>query len=144
MTKYRSNDKRYWRRWVTAGPFAAAVVVALAGCAQQEVPMSDSDPASCADPVALDGQSRLRGGALGKACAWLGVRYAEPPVGELRLMPPKEYSLSGDTQSATRFGNDCTQNHGMFTEHTISEDCLFLNVWSPQLPAARRSTARSA
>jgi para-nitrobenzyl esterase len=58
---------------------------------------------------------------------FLGVPYAAPPVGELRWRPPKPYGLfPGFLLEATQFGSECTQPGGIG-----SEDCLFLNVYTP-------------
>ncbi|KAL4975944.1 Carboxylesterase family-domain-containing protein [Aspergillus desertorum] len=65
---------------------------------------------------------------------FLGVPFADPPVGELRLAPPREYS--GPKQiDATRLGASCIQSvSGFGASRDISEDCLYLNVFTPILP----------
>jgi para-nitrobenzyl esterase len=54
-----------------------------------------------------------------------GIRYAAPPVGSLRWAPPTAATAPSGTVVASSFGNQCPQSGG------ASEDCLFLNVWSP-------------
>jgi len=68
--------------------------------------------------------------------AYLGIPYALPPVRELRWMPPQRTRWSG-IWNADRFGPECIQllrphdiNH-YFGEEPTSEDCLYLNVWTP-------------
>jgi para-nitrobenzyl esterase len=68
--------------------------------------------------------------------AYLGIPYAQPPVRELRWMPPKPTRWPG-IWNADRFGPECIQvlrphdiNH-YFGEEPTSEDCLYLNVWTP-------------
>ncbi|KAL4994731.1 Carboxylesterase family-domain-containing protein [Aspergillus recurvatus] len=65
---------------------------------------------------------------------FLGVPFADPPVGELRLAPPREYS--GPRQlDATNLGASCIQSgSGFGASRGISEDCLYLNVFTPILP----------
>ncbi|KAL6235698.1 hypothetical protein BDW75DRAFT_208793 [Aspergillus navahoensis] len=65
---------------------------------------------------------------------FLGVPFADPPVGELRLAPPQEYS--GPKQiDATKLGASCIQSaSGFGASRDISEDCLYLNVFTSILP----------
>ena len=74
-----------------------------------------------------------------------GIPYAAPPVGNLRWMPPQPVKPWPGTRSAEKFGPICPQN--MFrisaiprqttVEEPQSEDCLFLNVWTPGLTGKR-------
>jgi para-nitrobenzyl esterase len=58
---------------------------------------------------------------------FLGIPYAAPPVGASRWTPPKPYGFfPGFLLQATQFGSQCTQPGGIG-----SEDCLFLNVYTP-------------
>ncbi|XP_071794450.1 acetylcholinesterase-like [Asterias amurensis] len=72
--------------------------------------------------------------------AYLGIPYAEPPVGPLRLKPPVAKSWSGELQ-ATKPGNLCPQQElvvGNWTSSlsSLTEDCLVLDVFVPrQLPS---------
>jgi para-nitrobenzyl esterase len=60
---------------------------------------------------------------------FLGIPYAAPPVGALRWRPPKHYGFfPGFVLQATQFGSACTQPGGIG-----GENCLFLNVYTPQL-----------
>src|SRR5207249_8358240 len=68
--------------------------------------------------------SDLTAGGIHK---FLGIPYAAPPVGDLRWRPPQHHgSFPGFLQQATQFGSACTQPEGVG-----SEDCLFLNVYTP-------------
>ncbi|MES2444765.1 MAG: carboxylesterase family protein [Pseudomonadota bacterium] len=88
------------------------------------------------DPVAT-ASGRIAGTALPSGVrAYLGVPYAAPPVGERRWAPPAPLAWSG-IWNADRKGAACIQvlrphdiNH-YFGEEPISEDCLFLNLWTP-------------
>jgi para-nitrobenzyl esterase len=67
-----------------------------------------------------------------------GIPYAAAPVGNLRWRPPQSYGFfQGFRLQATRFGSACTQAGGIG-----AEDCLFLNVFTPQ--TARRDGKGSA
>ena len=70
-----------------------------------------------------------------------GVPYAKPPVGELRWRAPKpaenwEGIRPAKEWPATNMHDPRSRNDSMFKEeyvipHTISEDCLYLNIWTP-------------
>ncbi|KAF7330244.1 Carboxylic ester hydrolase [Mycena venus] len=66
---------------------------------------------------------------------WLGIPFAEPPVGPLRFKAPVPISktLSG-VQNASAFGNACPQppNSNPGLGAPIAEDCLYFNVWRPE------------
>ncbi|MEN0062730.1 MAG: carboxylesterase family protein [Myxococcota bacterium] len=69
---------------------------------------------------------------------FLGIRYAKPPVDELRFMPPQPLDADEVTTDATSFGNRSYQVGvvELFlgdreTPGEESEDCLFLNVYTP-------------
>ncbi|PSR94379.1 Alpha/Beta hydrolase protein [Coniella lustricola] len=62
-----------------------------------------------------------------------GIRYAEQPE---RFTYSTPYLGSQQTVSATAFGSECAQG-----TDTGSEDCLFLNIWTPYLPHNSSSEA---
>ncbi len=78
----------------------------------------------------------LVGLALADAVAvFRGIRYAKPPVGELRWKPPVAAGAWRGLRRAVEFGPACLQissSPGSVYAHRpsrMSEDCLFLNVW---------------
>ncbi|KAL9970952.1 hypothetical protein ACROYT_G023418 [Oculina patagonica] len=69
---------------------------------------------------------------------YLGIPYAEPPVGELRFAAPKPVKSWSGIKQATEFGASCVQIESLpipgvdKTQTKMkSEDCLFLNVFVP-------------
>ncbi|KAH8801799.1 putative carboxylesterase [Xylogone sp. PMI_703] len=67
--------------------------------------------------------------------AYLGIPFGEPPTGNLRFSPPQPYSSSfpGGLLNATTPPPACIQFGEDFLEDLPwSEDCLFLDVWTPQ------------
>lgn len=72
----------------------------------------------------------------GTARVFKGIPYAAPPVGALRWRAPKAFPVWAGTRAANRFGPACDQAEapaGIYTNAlpAMSEDCLFLNVWTP-------------
>ncbi len=74
--------------------------------------------------------------------AFKGVRYGAPPVGELRFKPPVRPEPWIETADAYEYGHRAMQGSGALGDSTdmpeMSEDCLFLNVWSPGLDDKKR------
>ena len=72
-----------------------------------------------------------------------GIPYAAPPVGNLRWAPPEPASPWAPAKlDATHFGPDCWQVVDPFLnpladETRMSEDCLYLNVFTPAGHAVR-------
>lgn len=82
------------------------------------------------------------GSVIGKAADWkpevsayLGIPFAESPVGKLRFAAPVAFRGDG-TITATKFGLGCPENVGgkAATMTDVGDDCLSLNVWTkPQI-----------
>ncbi|KAF7528225.1 hypothetical protein G7054_g10223 [Neopestalotiopsis clavispora] len=80
---------------------------------------------------------------------FLGIPYAEPPVGALRFQPPVRYT-SEEAINTTAFAPSCLQTfsngssgsvYDLLPEllpgsSVISEDCLYANVYAPLHPVA--------
>ena len=67
--------------------------------------------------------------AVGAVQVYKGIRYALPPTGRRRFMPAVEAPFDRNVMSSnTSFGHDCIQAG---RAGKISEDCLFLNIWTP-------------
>lgn len=64
-----------------------------------------------------------------------GVPFAEPPVGDLRWREPQPVKNWKGTRQAREFGPRCMQarifDDMRFRSNGVSEDCLYLNVWTP-------------
>jgi len=81
-----------------------------------------------------------------------GIPYAAPPVGALRWAPPQPAQARAGRQAATAYASGCFQDSyntdwyrrvgaafgvpaRQFSDPLFSEDCLYLNIWTPSLPA---------
>jgi para-nitrobenzyl esterase len=64
-----------------------------------------------------------------------GIPFAQPPVGDLRWKPPQPVKSWDGVRQATKFGPRCMQapvfGDMNFRSDGMSEDCLYLNVWTP-------------
>jgi para-nitrobenzyl esterase len=69
-----------------------------------------------------------------------GIPYAAPPVGDLRWRPPQPASKWQGLRMADQYGAPCVQSNRALENQPIknSEDCLYLNVWSPAKSATDR------
>ncbi|KAH8886434.1 carboxylesterase [Thozetella sp. PMI_491] len=89
--------------------------------------------ASCAGPVAetLNGTYQGRYIAEWDQDVFLGMPYAQPPIGDLRFRWPQSLNTSfTDVRDATQYGHSCMQWRNTFAAN-MSEDCLTLNVIRP-------------
>nr|ATU82449.1 venom carboxylesterase [Lethocerus distinctifemur] len=89
------------------------------------------------DPVVQTRLGKLRGSLLetwtGKpVLGFRGVRYAKPPLANLRFMPPVPLEPWNGIADATKDGSICPQPGGDYFGPS-SEDCLILNVYTKQL-----------
>ncbi|WP_375384505.1 carboxylesterase/lipase family protein [uncultured Microbacterium sp.] len=75
------------------------------------------------------------GSGLGPVDVFRGIRYAAPPVGDLRWRDPVRATPAADPVDATAFGAVAPQltNPALVLGPGArqDEDCLFLNVWRP-------------
>lgn len=89
-------------------------------------------------PTAKTAQGEVVGKWImdGTQKAFLGMPYAAPPVGKLRWKPPQPPSSWTGVRDATRYAGRCEQwhvwNDYFFLDSGPSEDCLYLNVYTPK------------
>jgi para-nitrobenzyl esterase len=92
--------------------------------------------AAAADQVKVEG-GVLAGvaGADPSVRIFEGVPFAAPPVGALRWQAPQPAAAWNGVRKADQFGARCYQSSifpdMIFRDKGISEDCLYLNIWTP-------------
>ncbi|XP_029835799.2 acetylcholinesterase [Ixodes scapularis] len=78
------------------------------------------------------------------AVAYLGIPYALPPLGHNRFREPQAHPPLGNVQ-ALQFRDSCVQHIDYKGQHmgipSTSEDCLYLNIYTPNLEDVSRRFA---
>jgi len=107
-----------WNRWKFTSVLVAAVQLAGAAFAQQVVTESGTISGIRANGVRV----------------YEGIPFAAPPVKDLRWRPPVHAASWTGTRKADAFAPACMQVGVSMPGETppaISEDCLYLNIWTP-------------
>lgn len=114
-------------------------LVMFGACAPREtVELTPGDPASSRslDSGEVVGFANPAGGY-----SWLGIPFAAPPTGDLRWRAPQPVKAWSGPRNALLPGEPCTQygsqlgGVGTPGSQQGSEDCLYVNVYSPKLSA---------
>jgi hypothetical protein len=83
-------------------------------------------PLISSSPLVTLSSGTFRGLTVNGDDRWLGIPYAQPPLGPLRFEAPVSISRPvGSVHDALNFSHACPQPP---TTAPISEDCLYLNV----------------
>ena len=86
--------------------------------------------AALAEPVKLAG-GQVEGTVESGLTVYRGIPFAAPPLGELRWKPPQPAASWQGVRTADKFAPGCMQSMGPPPPSGLSEDCLYLNVWTP-------------
>ena len=82
--------------------------------------------------IAVTGGS-VRGSALSDGGAvFKGIPYAQPPLADLRWRQPAPVKPWSGVRDAVQFGGTCSMNPIWGMPRVANEDCLYLNVWTPE------------
>jgi para-nitrobenzyl esterase len=88
-------------------------------------------------------QGTLQGTVEQGLTVYRGVPFAAPPVGDLRWRAPQPAAKWDGVRKADKFAPQCMQNMGPARPGeeapAMSEDCLYLNVWTPSKSASSKT-----
>src|SRR5262249_42462391 len=113
------------REWDLSKKLGAGLMVA---CAVVTGSVASAAPKS--KVVATD-NGPVRGIVTPTMEKFLGIPYAAAPVGDLRWRPPQPHAPWDSPLDASTFGAHCPQPPTPFGRPSVTEDCLFLNVYTP-------------
>jgi len=87
--------------------------------------------AAIAETVKVEG-GLLKGTVEDGLSVYRGIPYAAPPIGDLRWRPPQLAPKWEGVRAADQFGRACVQTNAAIADLPApSEDCLYMNVWTP-------------
>jgi para-nitrobenzyl esterase len=108
---------------------ALVVLVVALGVSARAAGQVRTDTGSVEGTASADGKVRI----------FKGIPFAAPPVGDLRWKAPQPAPHWTGVKKATEFGARCMQGNIFgdmaFRDSGPSEDCLYLNVWTPATSA---------
>ena len=120
--------------------FSAAIALAMAtllgACNDNKnVDLSGSSANSAQRTAVIQtGSGPIQGSVSQDIREFLGIRYAAPPVGNLRWRPPQTPNKWTHIKNTTQYRARCSAGTtiDLFGTTSTTEDCLFLNVFTPK------------
>ena len=110
------------------------IIILISACAIDATKKENLDETKLISSIS----GKYVGIELKNSYQWLGIPYAEPPQGSLRWKAPRALSKQKEIVKAFKFSDVCPQvpsislDRGGKGEYTGSEDCLYLNVFTPK------------
>ena len=109
-------------------------ILLLTACGATPIAYSQS-PKETAAPVVKIANGALEGTDESGIRTFKGIPFAAPPVGNLRWKEPQPVKNWEGVRKADKFGPRAMQRAVFgdmnFRSNGVSEDCLYLNVWTP-------------
>lgn len=118
------DDVRMFTKWRRFRALLTATIVLAAWPAAARAQAQSGTLITVADGQV---QGHLNDGAR----EFLGIPYAAPPVGALRWRPPAPAIPWVGVLDASSFSPACAQSPSLTGTASEQEDCLYLNVWTP-------------
>jgi para-nitrobenzyl esterase len=129
----RSNG----RRWAA---FALTLSLTAFGCGDgdDDAKAPDPTPPAPQEPTkATLADGKLEGDVIGGSVRFLKIPFAKPPVGELRWKAPQKNEPWTGVRHEQAFASPCPQPPSQQSPASSDEDCLYLNVWRPNVATTK-------
>lgn len=133
---------------------AAAILCLMASCAGggSQAVQEDKQLLQVGDDIAIVNTTygKIQGYIYKDVYTFLGIQYGAPTSGKNRFMPPQEPEKWEGVKPAVWYGDSAPQNtkgkykntFSTMVDHwnyyDVSEDCLSLNVWTPNTDSQKR------
>jgi carboxylesterase type B len=127
-----------------------SIAIWLAAAVMAATPLALTAPRAPAFPQPVRVTGGLVSGAPGRHASltvFKGIPFAAPPVGDLRWRAPGPVVPWTGVRRSDAFSDSCVQTivtehkpwtYEFMTHNRVSEDCLYLNVWTPAARANER------
>ncbi|KAJ0168518.1 putative secreted lipase [Colletotrichum tanaceti] len=123
-----------WRRFSMPVAVASMILAVLATVLYLNIRehLTARDEANLPRVTVDLGYARYSGNVLpNRVNQFLGMRFAAPPIGNLRWRAPQDPEPKEGTTDAIAFGPSCLATETTYPTSGQDEDCLYVNVWSP-------------
>ncbi|OJI80473.1 hypothetical protein ASPTUDRAFT_78529 [Aspergillus tubingensis CBS 134.48] len=154
-----TTDQLFWSSCSSSSPTSWRGVVQSSTNSSSDLPFLCTNSAPLVDKVDTDysgfprvnvtyNGTTFEGMRDHMAFRFAGIRFAQPPTGDLRFQSAQPWNHTIPYVNATSYGPACLQ-FGYFDGNSHvkmvaylsdpwgnSEDCLFLNIWTPHIPSA--------
>src|SRR6266480_5949943 len=100
------------------------------------------------NPIVETRYGKVQGSEQGSLSVWKGIPFAQPPTGQRRFRAPQPPEPWTGVLDATKFGPMAPQVQEApesmigadraVEQRPMSEDCLYLNIWSPGADQEKR------
>ena len=111
--------------------FSAVLLVVCMVITGSTVGVAGAATSGHAPPTVAISDGSVQGATVGATDEFLGIPYAAPPVGSLRWRAPRPVAHWSSVRRATQFAPHCPQTASEFGVASMSENCLYLNVYTP-------------
>src|SRR5512143_4096437 len=123
------NDRASTGSRVTTLLLCLLAAMGAGPAASSQTPAPSQTP-----PVVRVESGELQGVVADGVASFKGIPFAAPPVGDLRWKSPRPAKAWTGIRKADTYAPGCVQDPGMLkmmgTSASVSEDCLYLNVWT--------------
>ena len=125
------RKRSLWLMAAVAAGAALAAAIVVGTHPATSAPVQAVQSSANTTPVVETTGGLLLGKSAQGVDEFLGVPYAAPPVGSLRWKPPQPAPGWSGVREATTYGPNCAQPKSGFGTASTSENCLYLNVFTP-------------